>query len=504
MTVWIYLGIGVVIGGCLGWLLGTRQTRLSPEQQRLEEELRRQIAQSQAELHNERKSAENANTDAAAAKASRAAVESELATTRQELVTARSAEETARRRTSEVERELATAQANLEAAQRRFLDQQTRHEADIKDMRDDHQRALNDLREAFKALSADALRQVQPEFLRLANETFAKFTESAKGDLSQRQQSIATLLKPLEEQLQTYQQRLQQAETSQSTLLGEVRKQLEGLSQQSQSLSGETLQLRRVLSSNQARGRWGEETLRRVVEAAGMSAHCDFTEQAQMDDSKPDLLIHLPGDRLIIVDAKVPDLGFLSELNEAESEHSPSRAEKFREHATKLRSTIKSLADREYPAKFTNALDFVVLFLPAESLFSAALEADRELMVWAQNRKILLATPTSLMAILRSVSVSWQHYSQTQNARKIADAAQELYGRVCKFTEHFERIRDGITKATDAYNSAVGTYDRQIRPSAERLAELGGGIEGRLPAEIPPLETALRNAPLPSTKTEVA
>ena len=168
-----------------------------------------------------------------------------------------------------------------------------------------------DLREAFKALSADALKQTAPEFLRLAEQSFGKFQESAKGDLEKRQESIKTLVEPLKLQLETYQKRLQQSDAAQSTALGEVKKQLETLAVQSLSLASETQQFRMVLKSNQARGRWGEETLRRVVEAAGMSAHCDFSEQIQSGDSKPDLIVRLPGDRLIIVDAKVPDLDFL-------------------------------------------------------------------------------------------------------------------------------------------------------------------------------------------------
>ena len=273
-------------------------------------------------------------------------------------------------------------------------------------------------------------------------------------------------MKPLEEQLKVYQQRLQQSESSQSTALGEVKKHLETLAQQSQSLSNETLQLRRVLSSNQARGRWGEETLRRVVEAAGMSAHCDFSEQTQAGDSKPDLIVRLPGDRVIIVDAKVPDLDFLSALDAADS---TKRAESLAAHAGKLKATIKALADRDYPASFPNALDYVVLFLPAESLFSAALEGDHELdRLGGRASAFMLATPASLIALLRSVSVSWQQHAQTENAQAIAEAAQELYARVCKFTEHFEKIRAGLEKA----NCRLQRRGRQLRThgAAQRRA----------------------------------
>ena len=207
----------------------------------MEEELRRQISSLQSELHAERKELEKAKSEGAAANASRSASDSELTQARRDLTGEKVESDRLRGHSAGLERELAKAKAEVESFLTRFEDQRVRHAADIKDMREDHSRALTDLREAFKALSADALRQVQPEFLRLANETLGKFAESAKGDLSQRQQSIATLVKPLEEQLQTYQQRLQQAETTQSNLLGEVRKQLEGLTAQSQSLSGETL-----------------------------------------------------------------------------------------------------------------------------------------------------------------------------------------------------------------------------------------------------------------------
>src|SRR6185436_14385368 len=212
-----------------------------------------------------------------------------------------------------------------------------------------------DLRDTFKALSADALKQTQPDFLRLANETFAKAQEVAKGDLAQRQEAIKGLVEPLKQQLESYQKRLQQSDAAQSSTVGEVKKQLELLSQQSQSLANETLQFRMVLKSGQARGRWGEETLRRVVEASGMSPLCDFTEQTKEGEGKPDLIVRLPGDRVIIVDAKVPDFDFLNALETADP---LKRVESLTSHAAKLKNTIKGLADRDYPRQFSHALDY--------------------------------------------------------------------------------------------------------------------------------------------------
>ncbi len=452
MPTGLYLLIGLLLGGLLGFLFGWlyARTRSAGPDDRLANELRQQLTQRETELSGVRDQLTKAATAGAAAEAGRA------------------------------------------AAERLLADQRDLHDKTMREAKEAQLKALADLRDAFKALSADALKQTAPEFLRLANETLAKFQESAKGDLDKRQESIKILVKPLEEQLKVYQQRLQQSETTQSAALGEVKKHLETLAQQSQSLSNETLQLRRVLSSNQARGRWGEETLRRVVEAAGMSAHCDFSEQTQAGDSKPDLVVHLPGDRVIIVDAKVPDLDFLTAMDAADT---TKRAEALAAHAAKLKVTVKALADRDYPSQFPNALDYVVLFLPAESLFSAALEGDHDLIIWAANKRIMLATPASLIALLRSVSISWQQHAQTENARAIAEAAQELYSRVCKFTDHFERIRDGLEKANSAFNDAVGSYDRMVRPSGERLLKLRGDEKAKELAEVQPLDTALRLPP---------
>jgi DNA recombination protein RmuC len=441
--------IAFVVGAAAGWVAGWLANRrpAPPPDNRLENELRQQV-QSR---------------------------EKELGDIRQQLTQAATA--------------LAAAEAKREAAQGLLAETRDMHAENLSAARQAQEKALAELREAFKALSADALKQTAPQFLQLANETLAKFQESAKGDLAQRQQAIVTLVQPLKEQLETYQRRLQQSENAQATALGEVKKHLEGLAQQSQALASETQQFRLVLRSNQARGRWGEETLRRVVEAAGMSPHCDFSEQTQVDDKKPDLIVRLPGERLIIVDAKVPDLDFLHAIDSADT---AKRAQALAAHADKLKETIKELGKKDYPAQFANALDYVVLFLPAESLFSAALEADRELITWAAQKQIILATPASLIAILKAVSVSWQQHFQSENTREIAGAAQELFNRVAKFCEHFERIRGGLEKASAAFNDAAGSYDRMVRPSGERLLKLGGNASSKPLADVQPLEMKLR------------
>jgi DNA recombination protein RmuC len=441
-----YILAGIALGVVIGWLLRTLRLPPLPDN-RLETEIRQQLARRETDLSNLR---------------------SQLA----EVMSAK-----------------ANAEAGQTAADKLLAQQRELHEKTLHEAKEAQHNALTDLQNTFKALSAEALKQSAPEFLRLAEQNFGILQKAAQGDLEKRQEAIKTLVEPLRLHLETYQKRLQHAETEQAKTLGDVKSQLESLAKQSATLAAETQQFRVVLRSNQARGRWGEETLRRVVEAAGMSAHCDFSEQTHAGEGTPDLVVHLPGERVIIVDAKVPDLDFLTALESADDS---KRSESLATHAAKLKATIKALADRDYPSQFPNALDYVVLFLPAESLFSAALEGDRDLIVWAASKRILLATPASLIAVLRSVSVSWQQHAQTENAQAIAEAAQDLFLRVCKFTEHFEKIRAGLERANSAFNDAVGSYERMVRPAGERIQKLRAGSGGRELVDVQPLGTTLR------------
>ena len=365
----------------------------------------------------------------------------------------------------------------------------------LEDQREKSAEQLVALKESFKALSADALKEAQPELVRLAGETLGKLHESAKGDLNTSKEAVAKLVAPLTQHLEMYQQRLSESEKNRNTQLGALREQLATLSQNSKSLSSETEQLRMILNSSQARGKWGEETLRRMVEAAGLSSHCDFSEQPQAAEGRPDMIVHLPEGRHIVVDAKSPDLSFLTEL---ESGDAAQRKTAIEQHGKKMRETIKALADRNYPQHIDGALDCVVMFVPAESLFSAALEGDPDLIVWAARRRITLATPASLIALLRSVSVSWQYHSQSENAHAIAGAAQELYKRLGTFLGHFDKIRAGLDRANKAYNNAVGSYERSIKPSGERVNKLQlGETEGKELPAVEPVAEVLRSLPVP-------
>ena len=498
LTVTLLISLG---GAVAAWLAFFRK-QPAPEL-RVEAELRQQLAARESELSTLRQSVGDARASAAAADGRRVAAEQLTELRTGEAAEAQRAVSTLRAQVSALETDRAVLKAEVDkgtamlAEQRRFHEesernQREKHEAAVAELRQAGERSVAILRDQFKGLAAEALAANSPEFLRLAGEKFATFKTSAESDLSQRQTRIEALIRPLEDQLRAYQQRLQQSEAHQQASLGQVQEQLKQLTVQSESLASETQRLRVVLSSNQARGRWGEETLRRVIEAAGLSAHCDFTEQIKEGDGKPDLVVRLPGNRVILVDSKVPDLAFLDALGTADE---VKRRTALETHARNLKETIKDLAGRNYPAAFSNALDFVVLFLPAESLFSAALEGDPELILWAAEKRILLATPASLIALLRSVAVSWQQYELSINNRQIGEAAKELFDRVQIFLGHFEKIRKGLSDASVAYNSAITSYETRVRPTGDRLQRLTGKAEQEILEEIPPLAVALRDVP---------
>ena len=467
ITTILFIALGVVLGLVLGRVIGSKHPPSAP----IEAELRNQLESTKSELNQTAQKLMDAEK-------ARSFSEAEADLLRKQFDDQRSqfAERAEEQRASNQQQLASLKHDNQEqviALKNGFNEQ-------LMALKEDQLRNLSQMKEAFGSLSADALAKTQPQFLALINETMQKHAEAAKGDLAQRQESIAGLLKPVETMLKTTAERAAHSETTFASAMGDVKKHLETLAAQSGSLAGETLQLRKVLGSNQARGAWGEETLRRVVEDSGMSVHCDFKEQAQSDDKKPDMIVSLPGDRMIIVDSKVPDLEFLNALHDADE---LKRAAALKSHVDKLKQTIKELAARDYPSQFPSALDHVVLFLPAESLFSAALEGDRDLIVWASQRNIMLATPASLIALLRSVSVSWQQHDQAANAREIAEEATEFFSRVATLTKHFANIGAGIAKAGEAYNDAVGSYDRSVRPQGDRLLKLGSGAGGKELAE---------------------
>ncbi|MCM8792770.1 MAG: DNA recombination protein RmuC [Candidatus Omnitrophica bacterium] len=356
--------------------------------------------------------------------------------------------------------------------------------------------AKQELINTFKALSSDALKDSNQVFLNLAKQTLENLLTEAKGDLGKRQQAIEEVIKPLKESLNNFELQIRELEKSRADAYGGLKQYLERLTQINQQLQKETTNLVTALKRPVVRGRWGEITLRRVVEVAGMSQYCDFVEQPSADTEegrrRPDLIVKLPGERLVVVDAKAPLDAYMSAI---ETEDEDSRKVYLLQHAQAVREHMRLLSAKVYWNQFSPTPDFVVLFLPGESFFSAALEQDRNLIEDGIANRVILATPTTLIALLRTVAFTWQQQQLTENAYRIAAAGTELFDRVCKFAEHLNGIRNGLEKAIESYNAAIGAWEHRVLPAARKLKELGAGATEQEPQDIEQIDKSLRKIP---------
>lgn len=353
------------------------------------------------------------------------------------------------------------------------------------------------LSDTFKALSSDVLRDNSHTFLELAKKTLENLLTEASGDLGKRQEAIEGIIKPLKESLNRYEVQINSLERARADAYGGLREQLEQLSKVSQQLQRETTTLVTVLKTPQVRsGRWGEFTLRRLVELAGMSEYCDFEEQVSIDTDqghrRPDLIVKLPGGRIVIVDAKTSLSAYAESIEMVDEE---LKKEALRRHSSAVRNHMLSLGSKAYWNQFTSTPDLVVMFLPGESLFSAALEEDKSLIEDAIKSRVMISTPTTLATLLMTVAYSWRQQKMAENAKAIAEAGRELFERVCKFAEHLNNIRNGLDKAAESYNAAVGTWEHRLVPGARRLKELGAASPEQELKDIDPLEKSLREIP---------
>jgi len=349
------------------------------------------------------------------------------------------------------------------------------------------------LSESFGALSADALQQNNRLFLELASKTLQGIVEQSKGELGKRQEAIDGLIRPLQETLGRYEAQIREMEKSRQSDYGGLKTYLEELAKANSQLQEQTRSLSTALKRPQFKGRWGEVTLRRVVEIAGMSPHCDFIEQPSMPTEegrrRPDLVVALPESRTIAVDSKAPLDAYMEACAAPDEE---SRAALLKKHAQMVRGHMQMLGSKDYWKQSPQSPDFVVLFLPGESFFSAALEMDRTLIEDGMEHRVILSTPTTLIALLRTVALSWQQQQVSENARLIWQEGSQLFDRLKVFADHMKNVRAGLQKANEAYNKMLSSWESRVVPSAMRLKDLGGPqLERELP-EIEPVETFLR------------
>ena len=352
--------------------------------------------------------------------------------------------------------------------------------------------AKNTLSDTFKALSADALKHNNSQFLELAKSNLEKFQSQAKDDLEKKQTAISELLKPIKESLEGVNKKIVDVDKLSQSTSAVLTSQIKSLIESEKGLRDGTEKLVNALRRPQVRGRWGEMQLRRVVEMAGMINYCDFTEQQHTESTagglRPDMVVQLPNDRTIVVDSKAPLEAYLNSLEAADENE---RQEKLSKHASLVQSHINSLSAKSYWNQFDKAPEFVIMFLPGEMFFSAALQQQPSLIEQGVEKKVIIATPTTLIALLQAVAYGWKQQQVNENAKQISELGKTLYERLVVLSEHFNKIGKGLNSTVKAYNDAVGSVESRVFVSARRFNELGSG-NGKVIHNSSQVDTAVR------------
>jgi DNA recombination protein RmuC len=350
------------------------------------------------------------------------------------------------------------------------------------------QEAQGRLANEFKAISADALRANRAEFLAEAKEAFARLQEQSKGDLDQRRQAVESLVKPLREALDKVDGKMAEIEKARAGAYGALGEQLKALGSAQLQLQNEAARLSTALRSTSYAGSWGELQLRRVAEMADMLPYCDFAEQQSAGGLRADLIVRLPGGRRIVVDAKAPLDSYRAAVEAAEG---AVRDGRLAEHAQKVRGHIDALGAKNYWEQFQPSPEFVVLFLPGDHFLTAALQSDPGLLDRALTKRVLLATPTTLIALLKAAAHGWSHETVSRNAEEIRTLGRQLYDRVATFADNLDKVGTGLQSAIGGYNAAVGSFEQTLMPGARRFAELGA--KGAKEIVVPEMvDTAVR------------